>query len=218
MQAWEEVRAWREAQRAALIARRLAIPRGERARCSEAIAARLAPLLSRRGGPRAVGFYWPFRGEHDPRPLMRALRAMGLRPLLPALVERARPLEFREWWPGIRMTRGVWNIPVPAEGAAVLPDAVVAPLVGFDDRGYRLGCGGGYYDRTLAALPDRPFAVGVGFELARMETIRPQPHDVPMDLLVTERTVTAGADAAARRMDGNAAPGRRAGGITECAR
>ena len=66
---------------------------------------------------------------------------------------------------------------------------VVAPLVGFDVPGYRLGYGGGYYDRTLAAMPDRRRAIGVGFEISRMETIHPQPHDIPMSLIVTEQRV-----------------------------
>ena len=110
------------------------------------------------------------------------------------VVERARPLVFREWWPGIRMP-GVWGIPVPAEGDAVLPDVLVAPLVGFDAAGYRLGYGGGYYDRTLAALPDRPPAIGVGFEPSWMKTIHPQPHDIPMSLIVTEQRVIRIGDA-----------------------
>jgi 5-formyltetrahydrofolate cyclo-ligase len=198
---WEEVRAWRKAQRAALIARRLAIARDDRADCNEAITARLLPLLPPQAALRSIGFYWPFKGEYDPRPLMRSLHGLGVRLALPVVVERARPLEFRAWWPGMRMVPGIWDIPVPAEGGAVLPDAVVAPLVGFDAQGYRLGYGGGYYDRTLAALPEMPLAIGVGFELAALETIHPQPHDIPMDLIVTERRTIHGADAAMRRSD-----------------
>jgi 5-formyltetrahydrofolate cyclo-ligase len=123
---------------------------------------------------------------------MRSLHAAGLRLALPVVVERARPLVFRPWWPGVRMEPGVWSIPVPAEGEPMLPDVVVSPLVGFDGRGYRLGYGGGYYDRTLAALRDAgrpPRAIGVGHELAWLETIHPQPHDVPMAVVVTERRV-----------------------------
>jgi 5-formyltetrahydrofolate cyclo-ligase len=76
---------------------------------------------------------------------------------------------------------------VPAEGPPVQPDTLLVPLVGFDARGYRLGHGGGYYDRTLAAMPRRPLAVGIGFESLRLPTIHPQPHDIPMDMIVTER-------------------------------
>lgn len=186
---WEEVRTWRKAQRQMLISRRLAIPREEREQWDKAITERLESWLAELPDQQAIGFYWPFKGEYDPRPLMRSLHAQGVRLSLPAVIERARPLVFREWWPGIRMMPGVWNIPVPAEGEAVLPDVLVVPLVGFDGRGYRLGYGGGYYDRTLAAMPERPLAIGVGFEALGMETIHPQPHDIPMNLIVTEQRI-----------------------------
>ncbi|HWL81978.1 MAG TPA: 5-formyltetrahydrofolate cyclo-ligase [Roseomonas sp.] len=193
VEGWPAIRAWRKAQRASLIAQRLAVPRAQRAAWNEAITARLGELLRPEGPLRTIGFYWPFKGEYDPRPLMRALHGAGLRLALPVVVQRAEPLAFRAWWPGIRMVPGVWDIPVPAESEAVRPDAVVAPLVGFDARGYRLGYGGGYYDRTLAALPAPPLAIGVGFELSALGTIHPQPHDVPMDLIITpERSIRPG--------------------------
>src|SRR3954470_20661644 len=103
MRRWEEVRAWRRAQREALIAQRLSIPRDERARCDEAITARLRLRLGLRrllpapAGQRSIGVYWPFKGEYDPRPLMRSLHGLGARLALPVVVERARPLAFREW-------------------------------------------------------------------------------------------------------------------------
>jgi 5,10-methenyltetrahydrofolate synthetase len=80
----------------------------------------------------------------------------------------------------------VWNIPTPQKRDIVIPHAVLAPLVGFDPKCYRLGYGGGYFDRTLAALSPRPLAIGVGFELSRIRTIYPQPFDIPMDVVVTE--------------------------------
>jgi len=186
VQDWEEVRPWRKAKRTVLIERRLAMPADERAAHSEAITAALAQVLPSCRGT-LIGFYWPFKGEYDPRPLVRLLHGQGMRLALPVVVEKAKPLTFREWWPGIPMVHGVWNIPVPAEGEPVSPDLLLAPLVGFDGRGYRLGYGGGYYDRTLAALAAKPQAVGVGFELSRIATIHPQSHDIPMDLIVTER-------------------------------
>jgi 5-formyltetrahydrofolate cyclo-ligase len=185
-QDWEEVRLWRKVKRAVLIERRLAIPATERATRSEAITAVLSQILSLPPGA-LVGFYWPFKGEYDPRPLARSLHAKGVRLALPVVVEKSKPLIFREWWPGVPMARGVWNIPVPAAGDPVAPDVLLAPVVGFDKRRYRLGYGGGYYDRTLAALPAKPRAIGVGFELAQVATIHPQPHDIAMDLVVTER-------------------------------
>jgi 5-formyltetrahydrofolate cyclo-ligase len=220
MRRWEEVRAWRRAQREALIAQRLSIPRDERARCDEAITARLRRLLPAPGGQRSIGVYWPFKGEYDPRPLMRSLHGLGARLALPVVVERARPLVFREWWPGIRLVPGIWGIPVPAEGDAVLPDMLLAPLVGFDARGYRLGYGGGYYDRTLAALPERPLVIGIGYESSGLETIHPQPHDIPMDLIVTEQRTIRVADAASGCRGGIAtvdtAEPPRGHGMEEC--
>jgi 5-formyltetrahydrofolate cyclo-ligase len=184
-QEWEEVRLWRKAKRVALINRRLAMPPEARATRSEAITAALRQVLATRPG-RLIGFYWPFKGEYDPRPLARALHAGGARLALPVVVEKARPMVFRPWWPGAPMTHGIWNIPVPAAGEPVVPDLLLVPLVGFDGRRFRLGYGGGYYDRTLAALPARPRTIGIGFELARIATIHPQPHDIAMDLVVTE--------------------------------
>jgi 5-formyltetrahydrofolate cyclo-ligase len=84
------------------------------------------------------------------------------------------------------MERGFWNIPVPAEGPEVTPDIALAPVVGWDAAGYRLGYGGGYFDRTLAALAPSVFAIGVGLDAAQIPTIFPQPHDIPMRLIVTE--------------------------------
>lgn len=80
----------------------------------------------------------------------------------------------------------MWGIPIPEKREITLPQAVLAPLVGFDQQCYRLGYGGGYFDRTLAALAPRPLAIGVGFELSQLDTIHPQDFDIPMDLIVTE--------------------------------
>ena len=96
------------------------------------------------------------------------------------------PLEFRRWSPGVRMERGVYDIPYPADGPAVAPAALIVALLGFDDAGYRLGYGAGYYDRTIASFAQKPLAIGVGFELGRLATIYPQPHDIPMDRILTE--------------------------------
>ena len=87
------------------------------------------------------------------------------------------------------MEPGVWNIPHPAEGEPVFPSALLIPLLGFDDTGYRLGYGAGYYDLTIASLAERPFLVAVGFEFSRLPTIYPQPHDQPMDIIITEAGV-----------------------------
>jgi 5-formyltetrahydrofolate cyclo-ligase len=89
----------------------------------------------------------------------------------------------------MRTARGVLNIPVPRERHVLTPDVLVIPLIGFDRTYYRLGYGGGYYDRTLARASPRPFAIGIGYERVRLPSIKPQPHDVAMDAIVTEEGV-----------------------------
>lgn len=169
--------------------------RGEtRARHNVAITGALEKLLS---PDMIIGFYWPIRGEYDARKLVAALIDRGAHAAMPVVVEKSAPLIFRDWHPGTRMANGFWDIPVPAEGEPVIPTALLVPLVGFDDRGYRLGYGGGYYDRTLASLPAKPFAIGVGYELSHLGTIYPQPHDIPMSAIVTEGRVLRGTAARA---------------------
>ncbi len=95
-------------------------------------------------------------------------------------------MAFRLWEPDTKMERGIWNIPVPAAAPPITPDVVIAPLVGFDRGCYRLGYGGGYFDRTLAAFAVRPLTVGVGYSSSELTSIRPQTHDIPMHMIVTE--------------------------------
>jgi 5-formyltetrahydrofolate cyclo-ligase len=85
------------------------------------------------------------------------------------------------------MVDDVHGIPYPPDGEPITPDTLLIALVGFDGQGYRLGYGGGYYDRMLAALPTKPETIGVGFDLGRLASIHPQPHDIPLDVIVTER-------------------------------
>jgi hypothetical protein len=84
------------------------------------------------------------------------------------------------------MLRGVYDIPIPDDTPLAEPDAVIVPMNGFDQAGFRLGYGGGFFDRTLASLTPQPIAIGVAFEAMRLGTIYPRPHDVPMDFVVTE--------------------------------
>lgn len=175
---------WRRAERLRLIEVRRALPASERRGLAIEVACELDRLVEA-SAPQAVGVYWPFRGELDLTAWMRALDGRGICVALPVVVAKHQPLAFRAWWPGCRLERGVWNIPIPAEGPTVVPELLVVPLVGFDDGCYRLGYGGGFYDRTLAALRPRPTAVGVGHPSAAVPTIFPQPHDVPMDAIVT---------------------------------
>jgi 5-formyltetrahydrofolate cyclo-ligase len=135
---------------------------------------------------RTVSLYWPFRGEPDLRGWMNSLAARGGVAALPIVVAKGEPLIFRAYKQGDRLEKGVWNIPIPAEGEPVLPDVVISPIVGIDPHNYRLGYGGGFFDRTLAAMPRKPLVIGIGYELQRIATIYPQSHDIPMDRIVTE--------------------------------
>jgi 5-formyltetrahydrofolate cyclo-ligase len=185
---WEEVKRWRKEQRTSLIARRLALPQSERRGLQPVIIGHLEQHFPELASA-LVGFYWPIRGEIGLHGLIRRLIERGAGAALPVVVEPGRPLEFRAWRPGDRLERGVWNIPIPAERQIVRPTALLVPLVGFDGQGYRLGYGGGYYDRTLAAMDPKPLTIGVGFDLGRFSTIHPQPHDIPLDAIVTEAGV-----------------------------
>lgn len=183
-----DVTRWRKAERRRLIGERLAIDADLRRDNAREISVRLREII---GDVRdiTVSAYWPFRGEPDLRELMAAIAAEGGRCALPVVVERHQPLVFRRWMPGEPLEKGIWNIPVPAAGAEVVPDVVVAPVVGFDPDSYRLGYGGGFFDRTLAALPGRPRVLGVGYARQAIPTIHPKPHDIAMDLIVTESAV-----------------------------
>ena len=177
-----DVARWRKAERLRLIALRSALPLEERARHTAAIGSTLDALIP--ASNEIVSVYWPIRAEPDLRSWMRAACERGLRVALPVAVERGKPLTFREWRPGAKMARGLWNIPYPADGAEVSPTTVLAPLVGFDAACYRLGYGGGFFDRTLAAMARKPVVIGVGYPQLRIATIYPQDHDIPMSWIV----------------------------------
>jgi 5-formyltetrahydrofolate cyclo-ligase len=179
------IAAWRRGERQRIQAARLALgPEAYRAK-SRGIERGLENFAGMLAG-RLVGLYWPIRKEFDPLPWARRRLAAGGTVALPVVVGKGRPLEFRCWTPATKMAIGVYDIAYPAEGEAVAPAALIVPLLGFDEAGYRLGYGAGFYDRTLASFGEKPFAIGVGFELGRLKTIHPQPHDVPMDRIVTE--------------------------------
>lgn len=180
-----DVGRWRKAERSRLIAARLVLSSEQRRDHGKRIASYLREMLEDATG-QVVSAYWPFRGEPDLRSLMTALTLDGARTALPVVIERGRPLVFRLWRTGDRLEKGVWNIPVPAEGAEVVPDIVIAPVVGYDRANYRLGYGGGFYDRTLAAMTKRPRIIGVGYSSAFVPTIYPQSYDIPMDTIITE--------------------------------
>ena len=134
-----------------------------------------------------VGLYEAFRDEIHPGEVARRLAAGGRRLALPATPKFGQPLVFRAWAPGDPLVQGRMNIPEPSPDAPeVFPQVLLVPPVAFDRRGYRIGYGAGFYDRTIASLSKRPVTIGVGFELQRMDTIHPQPHDIPLDYILTE--------------------------------
>lgn len=179
-----ELTSWRKAQRATLLAQRMALGREQHGRWNAQLTSHLLAALDPLPGMIVAG-YWPLKGEFDPRFVMRAWRDAGARTALPVVVQKAAPLQFRDWWPGMRTSAGVYDLPVPEEGDIVVPRLALVPPIGFDAMGYRLGYGGGYYDRTLAALAPRTLAIGVAFGIARIDTIRPQAHDIAMDFIAT---------------------------------
>lgn len=191
-----DVTRWRTAERKRLREARRTLSSPKRKATDEALMTGLERLFAAHfagTGDGVVAFYWPIKDEPDLRSLMAEMQASGRRVALPLVETRAAPLVFRLWTPETRMERGYWNIPVPPRDAPqVMPDVVLAPLMGWDSEGYRLGYGGGYFDRTLAALTPRPFSIGVGLAAAQLPTIYPQPHDIPMDVILTERGTEVG--------------------------
>lgn len=185
-----DVARWRKAERSRLRDARQALSVSGHKEISEVLAGHLRQALKDRFDEMhgmVFSAYWPIKGEPDLRPLMAEMHEAGVTVALPLVETRAAPLTFRRWTPKTRMTRGDWNIPVPPPYAPVVtPDIALAPLVGWTADGYRLGYGGGYFDRTLANLKPKPFVIGIGFETAQLATIYPQPHDIPLDLILTE--------------------------------
>jgi 5,10-methenyltetrahydrofolate synthetase len=184
MQQSVDVAHWRKAERERQLSARMAMPADVREVQTLAIAKSLERLV-RATPDTIISVYWPIKAEPDLRPWMHSSWEGGARMALPVATALGQALTFREWRPGTEMSRGLWKIPFPADGAEVVPTVVLAPLVGFDADCFRLGYGGGFFDRTLAGLAPRPLAIGVGYSAGCMRTIYPQPHDIPMDWIVT---------------------------------
>ena len=184
-----ELMAWRKKLRGELLARRQAVPAERLHAWRIAMDRHLQcgfPGLARG----VVAFCWPIRNEYDARHLIHRLRQQGAIAALPVVLAPNTPLIFREWHPRVEMALGKLDIPYPKAGAELVRNTVLLPLNGFDRQGYRLGYGGGFFDRTLESLRDaKPLVIGVGYELGAIPTIHPQPWDRPMDYVVTERGV-----------------------------
>lgn len=185
---FSDVKVWRKSQRERLVAARTAlapdIVESHRRRI-DAFLARSFPGLARC----RVGFCWPIKNEYDARHIAKTLREQGALTALPVVVAPKQPLAFREWHPGVELAVGALDIPYPVNSAEVVPQAVLLPMNGWDAKGYRLGYGAGFFDRTLASLASKPVVIGVAYEVAKLDTIHPQSWDIPADYVVTERGV-----------------------------
>ncbi len=186
---WAQVRAWRKVERQRLVAVRSEVGVAARAAVQANVAAVLATVIAafaERGERAAIAFYWPIKGEIALFGAMQRALALGASAALPFIPGAGSALQFRRWAKRTRMVRGIWDIPTPEVDERLVPNVLLVPVVGFDAAGHRLGNGGGFYDRTLAALPATTLRLGIGFQCLRLPSIHPQPHDVPMDLVITE--------------------------------
>ncbi|WP_420472925.1 5-formyltetrahydrofolate cyclo-ligase [Noviherbaspirillum sp. ST9] len=131
-----------------------------------------------------LGVYWPIRGEPDLRECYAVLAEQGTRLALPIVVDRNAPLRFLAWEPGDAMIKDSFGVAIPASGEEVRPGALLIPCVGFNEQRFRLGYGGGFYDRTLAQA-GRPVTVGIAYAQSRAR-FDADAHDVPLDYVITE--------------------------------
>jgi 5-formyltetrahydrofolate cyclo-ligase len=147
------------------------------------------------GRPDAIiGAYWPIKGEFDPLPALHRWKEDGelldepqmRRIALPVVDKLHGTLNFHAWFPGCPMEEDAYGIPKPKATEVVVPTLLFVPCVGYTVGGYRLGYGGGFYDRTLAELQPRPHTVGLGYACGYVDDYEPEPHDVPLDALLNE--------------------------------
>ena len=173
------------------VERRLALPAAQHSEFSGQICQHLQAHFPQLSTLR-VGFCWPINNEPDLLPLIRSWlnsAAPGFAALLPVVQGHGMPLAFRAWTPETPMTHDSFGIPMPSAGPLLAPEALLIPVNAFDAAGYRIGYGGGFFDRTLAALNPRPLSIGVGFELSRIASVHPEAHDAQLDAMVTEAGV-----------------------------
>jgi 5-formyltetrahydrofolate cyclo-ligase len=137
-----------------------------------------------------VSAFWPYKSELDTRPLLGKLAGDGWTTSLPIVVELNAPLIFRQWYPGEPIVPGMWDIPQPADTSPLVePDVLLVPMLSFDRQGYRLGYGGGFYDRTLAVLRAKKsiLAIGVAYAAQEIASVTHDRHDQPLDFVMTEK-------------------------------
>jgi 5,10-methenyltetrahydrofolate synthetase len=141
-----------------------------------------------------IGAYWPIKGEFDPLPALHRWKEDGelteqaqLRRIgLPVVDKVHQTLKFHAWFPGCPMEEDAYGIPKPKETEVIVPTLLFVPCVGYGVGGWRLGYGGGFYDRTLAQLQPKPHTVGLGFAHGFLPDLEPEPHDVALDTILNE--------------------------------
>ena len=144
-----------------------------------------------------IGAYWPIKGEFDPLPILHRWKEDGElldKPIrrrigLPVINKETKTLTFHVWYPGCPMEEDAYGIPKPKDTEVITPTLLFAPCVGYGAGGYRLGYGGGFYDRTLAALQPRPYTVGLGFTEGFVDDFEPESHDQPLDAILNDNGV-----------------------------
>lgn len=187
----------KKALRASLIAGRLNLP--DRLERAEALQRVMRIWLVGRPDT-VIGAYWPIKGEFDPLPALFRWQEAGLeedaqsaarhrRIGLPVVNKVDKTLTFYTWYPGCPMEEDAYGIPKPKDTEVIQPTLLFVPCVGYGPGGYRLGYGGGFYDRTLAALLPRPFTVGLGFTQGFLDDLEPEAHDVPLEAILNDNGV-----------------------------
>jgi 5,10-methenyltetrahydrofolate synthetase len=144
-----------------------------------------------------IGAYWPIKGEFDPLPALHRWKEDGelleepqlRRIALPVINKEHKTLTFHAWYPGCPMEEDAYGIPKPKDTELVTPTLLFVPCVGYGPGGYRLGYGGGFYDRTLAVLEPHPVTVGLGFTHGFLEDLLPDEHDIPLDAILNDNGV-----------------------------
>lgn len=180
----------KQALRKQLAARRAALDPADKAAWDARIGEQLLQWQLANGID-MLGVYWPLKGEVDLSATFFTLASRGVRLLLPVVLARHAALGFAQWTPGEAMHKDAMGVAVPEHLImAAPPPALLVPCLGFDTRGYRLGYGGGYYDRTLAALP-RPMTVGIAYS-CQQAVFDSLAHDVALDVVLTEQTPASG--------------------------
>ncbi|HUR88682.1 MAG TPA: 5-formyltetrahydrofolate cyclo-ligase [Ramlibacter sp.] len=184
----------KKALRKRLVAERLALP-DRLERCDVLQQVMRIWLIGRKDT--VIGAYWPIKGEFDPLPALHRWKEDGelidepqpRRIGLPVVDKVHGTLNFHAWFPGCPMEEDAYHIPKPKGTDVIHPTLLFVPCVGYSTGGYRLGYGGGFYDKTLAELRPKPFTVGLGFTHAFVDDFEPEPHDEPLDAILNENGV-----------------------------